>query len=75
MDRSVQLAKIIGPPFLAAGSGLLLNRKTYWDMTDDALRHPSPVSNMLIYLSDVLAMIIGLRSLMPIHPGPVIGAS
>ncbi len=37
MDRSVQLAKLIGPAFLAAGLGLLLNQKTYWDMTDEVL--------------------------------------
>ncbi len=60
MDRSIQLAKLIGPPFLAVGLGLLVNQKTYWDMTDEVIRHPSAVSNMLIYLSGVLAMIVGL---------------
>jgi hypothetical protein len=67
MDRSVQLAKLIGPPFLAVGLGLLLNQKTYWDMTDEVLRHPSAVSNMLIYLSGVLAMIVGL-AVVNAHP-------
>ncbi len=67
MDRSVQLAKLIGPPFLAVGLGLLLNQKTYWDMTDEVLRHPSAVSNTLIYLSGVLAMIVGL-AVVNAHP-------
>jgi uncharacterized membrane protein HdeD (DUF308 family) len=67
MDRSVLLAKLIGPPFLAVGLGLLLNQTTYWEMTDEVIRHPSPVSNMLIYLSGVLSMVVGL-AVVNAHP-------
>ena len=67
MDRSVLLAKLIGPPFLAVGLGLLLNQKTYWDMTDEVIRHPSSVSNMLIYLSGLLSMVVGL-AVINAHP-------
>ena len=67
MDRSVLLAKLIGPPFLAAGLGLLLNQTTYWEMTDEVIRHPSPVSNMLVYLSGMLSMVVGL-AVVNAHP-------
>jgi hypothetical protein len=60
MVRSALLAKIIGPPFLAVGLGLLLNQKIYWDMIDEVIRHPTPIGNMLIYLSGVLSMLAGL---------------
>ena len=60
MVRSVLLAKIIGPPFLAVGLGLLLNQKIYWDMIDEVIRHPTPIGNMLIYLSGVLSMLAGI---------------
>jgi hypothetical protein len=43
MHRSVLLAKLIGPPFLAIGLGLLLNQNTYWGMIDEVIRHPSPI--------------------------------
>ena len=67
MDRSVLLAKLIGPPFLAVGLGLLLNQTTYWEMTDEVIRHPSPVSNMMIYLSGLLSMVVGL-AVVNAHP-------
>ena len=60
MDRSVLLAKIIGPPFLAVGLGLLLNQKMYWEMIDEVIRRPTPIGNMLIYLSGLLSMLAGL---------------
>jgi len=67
MDRSTLLAKLIGPPFVAIGLGLLLNQRTYWDMIDDVIRHPSPIGNMLIYLSGLLSMLAGL-ALVNAHP-------
>ncbi len=67
MDRSAQLAKLIGPPFLAVGLGLLLNQKTYWEMTNEVIQHPNAVSNVLIYFSGVLAMIVGL-AVVNAHP-------
>src|SRR5262249_32008659 len=67
MDRSFLLAKIIGPPFLAVGLGLLLNQKTYWEMIDEVIRHPTPIGNMLIYLSGLLSMIAGLAVVIT-HP-------
>jgi hypothetical protein len=67
MDRSILLAKIIGPPFLAVGLGLLLNQKTYWEMIDDVIRHSTPIGNMLIYLSGLLSMLAGL-AVVNTHP-------
>jgi uncharacterized membrane protein len=66
-QRSTLLAKLIGPPFLAAGSGLLLNQKTYWSMIDEVIRHPSPIGNLLIYLSGLLSMLGGLAVIIA-HP-------
>ena len=66
MDRSALLAKLIGPLFLAVGLGVLLNQKTYWDMID-VIRHPSPIGNMLIYLSGLLSMLGGL-AVVNAHP-------
>jgi len=67
MDRSVLLAKIIGPPFLAVGLGLLLNQKMYWEMIDEVIRRPTPIGNMLIYLSGLLSMLAGL-AVVNTHP-------
>jgi hypothetical protein len=67
MDRSALLAKLIGPLFLAVGLGVLLNQKTYWDMIDEVIRHPSPIGNMLIYLSGLLSMLGGL-AVINAHP-------
>ena len=66
-DRSVLLAKLIGPPFLAAGLGLLLNQGTYWGMIDEEIRHPSPIGSLLIYLSGLLSMLGGL-AVINAHP-------
>ncbi len=60
MQRSVFLAKLIGPPFLAIALGLFLNQNTYWGMIDEMIRHPSPIGNMLIYLSGLLSLLGGL---------------
>ncbi len=67
MGRSVLLAKLIGPPFLAVGLGLLLNQETYWEMTDEVIRDPSPLSNVLIYLSGLLSMVVGV-AVVNAHP-------
>jgi hypothetical protein len=66
-QRSTLLAKLIGPPFLAAGLGLLLNQGTYWGMIDEVIRHPSPIGNLLIYLSGLLSMLGGLAVIIA-HP-------
>jgi hypothetical protein len=60
MERSVLIAKLIGPVFLAIGLGLLINQNTYWDMTDEVIRHPTPTGHLLIYLSGLLSMLAGL---------------
>jgi hypothetical protein len=67
MDRSVLLAKLIGPLFLAAGLGVLLNQGTYWGVIDEVIRHPSPIGNLLIYLSGLLSMLGGL-AVVNAHP-------
>ena len=60
MERSLFLAKLIGPLFLAIGLGLLLNQKTYWGMINEVIRNPTPIGSMLIYLSGLLSMLAGL---------------
>ncbi len=67
MQRSILLAKLIGPPFLAIALGLFLNRNTYWGMIDEVIRHPSPIGNMLIYLSGLLSLLGGL-AIVNAHP-------
>jgi uncharacterized membrane protein len=60
MERSLVLAKLIGPLFLTIGLGLLLNQNTYWAMINEVIRHPTPIGSMLIYLSGLLSMLAGL---------------
>jgi uncharacterized membrane protein len=67
MQRSILLAKLIGPPFLAIALGLFLNQNTYWGMIDEVIRHPSPIGNMLIYLSGLLSLLGGL-AIVNAHP-------
>jgi hypothetical protein len=67
MQRSTLLAKLIGPLFLAIALGMLLNQNTYWGMIDEVIRHPSPMGNMLIYLSGLLSMLGGL-AVVNAHP-------
>jgi hypothetical protein len=67
MERSVFLAKLIGPLFLTIALGLLLNQNTYWGMIDEVIRHPTPIGNMLIYLSGLLSMLAGL-AMVNVHP-------
>jgi uncharacterized membrane protein len=67
MQRSILLAKLIGPPFLAIALGLFLDQNTYWGMIDEVIRHPSPIGNMLIYLSGLLSLLGGL-AIVNAHP-------
>jgi hypothetical protein len=67
MQRSVLLARLIGPPFIAIGLGLLLNQNTYWAMIDEVIRHPSTIGSMLIYISGLLSMLGGL-AVVNTHP-------
>jgi hypothetical protein len=60
MERSLFLAKLIGPLFLTIALGLLLNQDTYWGIINEVIRHPTPVGSMLIYLSGLLSMLAGL---------------
>jgi hypothetical protein len=60
MERSLFLAKLIGPLFLTIGLGLLVNQNTYWGMINEIIRHPTPLGSMLIYLSGLLSMLAGL---------------
>jgi hypothetical protein len=55
MERSHFLAKLIGPVFIAGGIGMLFNTTIYRAMFEHALH-----DHMLIYLSGVLALVMGL---------------
>ena len=55
MERSHFLAKLIGPVFIAGGIGMLFNTTIYRAMFERALH-----DHMLIYLSGVLALVMGL---------------
>ena len=55
MERSHFLAKLIGPVFIAGGVGMLFNTAVYRAMFERALH-----DHMLIYLSGVLALVVGL---------------
>ena len=55
MERSHFLAKLIGPVFIAGGVGMLFNTAVYRAMFERALH-----DHMLIYLSGVLALVLGL---------------
>ena len=67
MERSVLIAKLIGPVFLAAGLGLLLNQNTYWDMTEEVIRRTTSTDHLLYYFSGVLSMLAGL-AVVNAHP-------
>ncbi len=55
MERSHFLAKLIGPVFIAGGVGMLFNTAVYRAMFERALH-----DHMVIYLSGVLALVVGL---------------
>ena len=58
MDVSILLARLIGPLYLVAGIGLLLNRDHYREMLRSL-----PANSLLYYLSGFLALIFGLAIL------------
>ena len=55
MERSHFLAKLIGPVFIVGGVGMLFNTAVYRAMFERALH-----DHMLIYLSGILALVMGL---------------
>jgi hypothetical protein len=55
MQASVYLARLIGPPFVVIGLGMLANGEVYHAMGEEFLR-----SHALIYLSGILALVAGL---------------
>ncbi len=58
MDVSILLARLIGPLYLAAGIGLLLNRDHYREMLRSL-----PANSLLYYVSGFLALIFGVAIL------------
>lgn len=67
MERSVLIARLIGPVFVAAGLGLLLNQNTYWEMIQEVIGRTTPTDHLVIYLSGVLSMLAGL-AVVNTHP-------
>jgi hypothetical protein len=61
MQRSIFLARLIGPVFIVMGIGLLFNGPTYRTLADEFLR-----SYALIYLSGILTIVAGL-ALVNVH--------
>ena len=55
MDRSMFLARLLGPTFVAIGLGILVNLSMYESMVAEAL-HPG----ILLYLSGLLSLLAGL---------------
>ena len=55
MDRSLFLARLLGPTFVAVALGMLINLGIYESMIADAL-HPG----ILFYLSGFLSLLAGL---------------
>jgi uncharacterized membrane protein len=55
MDRSLFLARLIGPTFVAIALGMLINLSIYERMIAEALR-----PGTLLYLSGVLSLLAGL---------------
>ena len=55
MDRSLFLAKLIGPTFVAIALGMLINLGLYESMIAEALH-----SGILFYLSGLLSLLAGL---------------
>ncbi len=55
MQTSVFLAKLMGPIFVAVGTGVLVNAAVYRKLAEEVLRSPA-----LIYLSGLLTMTAGM---------------
>ena len=62
MTRSVFLARLIGPLFIAIGLGMLVNREIYQAMIDEFVR-----STVLVDLSGCLSLLGGL-AIVNTHP-------
>ncbi|MGE0563572.1 MAG: hypothetical protein AB7O50_03570 [Pseudolabrys sp.] len=55
MQRSVYLARLIGPPFIVAGIGMLFNGAVYRALAEQFIASPA-----LIYLSGVIVLPVGI---------------
>ena len=55
MDRSIFLARLLGPTFIAIALGMLINLGMYESMIAEALR-----PGILFYLSGLLSLLAGL---------------
>ena len=55
MDRSLFLAKLLGPTFIAVALGMLINLNVYESMIAEGLR-----PGILFYLSGLLSLLAGL---------------
>jgi uncharacterized membrane protein len=55
MQRSIYLAKLIGPVFAAIGIGMLLNTKVYLAMAEQAVGN-----HALIYISGLITLTAGI---------------
>jgi hypothetical protein len=55
MDRSLFLARLIGPTFIAIALGMLINLGMYENMIAEALH-----TGVLFYLSGLLSLLAGL---------------
>ena len=55
MDRSLFLARLIGPTFVVIALGMLINPSMYESMIVEALR-----PGILLYLSGLLSLLAGL---------------
>ncbi len=61
MDRSMFLARLLGPTFVAIGLGMLINLGMYESMVAEALH-----TGILFYLSGLLSLLAGL-SIINLH--------
>jgi uncharacterized membrane protein len=59
-ENSIFLARIIGSMFIAIGLGMLLNQDVYGGMIEELMQRPSPIGNVLIYVSGLLSLVSGL---------------
>ena len=55
MDRSIFLARLLGPTFIAIALGMLINLSMYESMIAEALR-----PGILFYLSGLMSLLAGL---------------
>ena len=69
MDRSLFLARLIGPTFVAIALGMLINLGMYESMIAEALH-----TGILFYLSGLLSLLAGL-AIVNLQRGARTGAS